>query len=108
LAPGELLEIPVATFRLLGMNIPVAGGGYFRIFPYRFVKWGLKRINREGQTFVFYLHPWELDPDQPRVRSIPLRSRFRHYTHLNKTEQRLKVLLRDFSFTKISSLFLDS
>ncbi len=106
-APGEILEIPVATFRMLGVNIPVAGGGYFRIFPYRFVKWGLKRVSREGRAFVFYLHPWEIDPDQPRIPHLPLRSRFRHYTHLDKTEQRLQSLVRDFPFTRISSLFPD-
>jgi len=105
LRPGEILELPVATFRFLGVNIPVGGGGYFRVFPYGFLKWGLKRISREGRPFVFYLHPWELDPEQPRIPRIPLRSRFRHYVHLNKTEQRMTSLLRDFSFGKISSLF---
>ena len=103
LRSGELLEIPVATFRLLGMNIPVVGGGYFRILPYWIVKWGLKRINEEGGIFVFYLHPWEVDPDQPRVTGVPYRSRFRHYTNLDKTQRRLEKLVQDFSFVPIGS-----
>jgi len=101
---GEILEIPVATWRVLGMNVPVGGGGYFRIFPYRFVRWGLKRINREGMPFVFYLHPWEVDPEQPRIRDVPWRSRFRHYTHLDRTERRLRSLLGDFRFAQIASV----
>jgi len=103
LRDGDLLEIPVTTLRLYGLNIPLAGGGYFRLFPYWFVKWGLRRINEEGKVFVFYFHPWEVDPDQPRVPGIPYRSRFRHYTNLDKTQRRLEKLVRDFSFVPIAS-----
>ena len=97
------MEIPITALRLYGLNIPLAGGGYFRLFPYWFVKWGLRRINEEGKVFVFYLHPWEVDPDQPRVPGIPYRSRFRHFTNLDKTQRRLEKLVRDFSFVPIAS-----
>ncbi|MFU8858008.1 MAG: XrtA system polysaccharide deacetylase [Deferrisomatales bacterium] len=97
-----LLEIPITTLRLGGRNWPIAGGGYFRLFPYRFTRWGLKRINeREGQPFVFYLHPWELDPDQPRIEGAGLKSRLRHYLNLNRTEGRFRRLLQDFRFAPI-------
>jgi len=101
-----LHSIPVSTLRLGGKNIPIAGGGYFRFFPYRFTFWGLRRINKvEGHPFVFYLHPWEIDPGQPRMEKIGLRSRFRHYHNLHKTEERFRRLLRDFQFGPIQEVF---
>ncbi|GAB4256642.1 MAG: DUF3473 domain-containing protein [Deferrisomatales bacterium] len=97
-----LLEVPITTLRLAGRSVPIAGGGYFRLFPYRFTRWGLRRINeREGRPFVFYLHPWELDPGQPRIDGAGLKSRLRHYLNLEKTEGRLRRLLRDFRFRPI-------
>ncbi|MHB8762718.1 MAG: XrtA system polysaccharide deacetylase [Deferrisomatales bacterium] len=96
---ARLLEIPITTLRLLGRNLPIAGGGYFRFFPYAFTRWGLGRINREeGRPFVFYLHPWELDPEQPRICGAGLKSRFRHYLNLSRTEARFRRLLTDFRF----------
>ena len=87
------------TKGVLGKRIPVAGGGYFRLFPYWFTRWALSRVNRDdGMPFVFYLHPWEIDPEQPRVRASLL-SRFRHYNNLHKCEARLRQLLDDFRFT---------
>ena len=95
---GTLTEAPGSTVRVLGSNLPVAGGGYFRILPYWWTKWGIARLNRtERQPAIFYLHPWEIDPDQPRLRASRL-SRFRHYRNLDKAEPRLKRLLTDFRF----------
>ena len=98
--PGgaSIVEWPLATAKILGCRLPVAGGGYFRLLPYWLSRWGLASINRsELQPFIFYLHPWEIDPDQPRV-PASLLSRFRHYTNLGKCEERLKRLLDDFQF----------
>lgn len=94
----RLLEVPGSTVRLGSINLPVAGGGYFRLLPYAWTRWGIGRLNRlERRPAVFYLHPWEIDPDQPRVR-VRFLSRVRHYSNLAKTESRLRRLLRDFSF----------
>mgnify|MGYP001064060648 CR=1 FL=1 len=92
-------EIPITTLNLAGRNVPIAGGGYFRLLPYAMTRWGLRRINAvEQQPFVFYLHPWEFDPRQPRMAGARLKSRVRHYLNLERTEQRFRALLRDFSF----------
>jgi len=95
----SLREFPLTTARISGKNIPIAGGGYFRLFPYWFSRFFLKRINTmEKQPFTFYLHPWELDPEQPRFRHASRLSRFRHYNNLAKTRSRFIQLLRDFHF----------
>ncbi len=95
-------EVPVSTLHLAGRNIPIAGGGYFRLYPYRFSRWGLRRINeQEVKPFLFYLHPWELDPNQPRILGAGMKSRVRHYLNLHKTESRLRRLLGDFLFGTI-------
>ena len=102
---SALWEFPVSTFRFWGQNLPVAGGGYFRLFPYWLTKRLIGRINRrEKKPFVFYIHPWEFDPDQPRIYNAPLKSRFRHYLNLNKVEDRFRKLLRDFKFVAIKDL----
>ena len=102
---AEMLEFPVSTLNVWGKNIPVSGGGYFRLFPYHFTKWALWRINQlENSPFVFYLHPWELDPDQPRMAGASLKGRFRHYLNLGRTEQRFACLLSDFGFTTMRDL----
>lgn len=101
-APKTLIEFPISTVRLFGQNLPISGGGYFRLFPYPLIRKGLRSVNeKEGKPFIFYLHPWEIDPDQPRVNNIPLRSKFRHYVKLDKTESKLKKLLEDFQFSSI-------
>ncbi len=93
-----IVEWPLATATLLGLKIPVAGGGYFRLLPYWLSSWGLASINRrEQRPFMFYLHPWEIDPAQPRVPTSRL-SRFRHYTNLEQCEDRLRRLLGEFQF----------
>ena len=101
----DLLEFPISTVKLFGQNVPLSGGGYFRLLPYSIVKRGLNRINnKEGQPFIFYLHPWEIDPEQPRINGLSPRSKFRHYVNLNKTEFKLKRLLSDFQFSSIKEL----
>jgi polysaccharide deacetylase family protein (PEP-CTERM system associated) len=101
---GSLLEFPGSTTKVGPMNLPVAGGGYFRIFPYRYTRWGISRVNRlERRPVVFYLHPWEIDPDQPRLPAGRLGA-FRHYRNLALTESRLRQLLRDFKFGTMEAL----
>jgi polysaccharide deacetylase family protein (PEP-CTERM system associated) len=101
--PGhDIMEYPISTARFLGYNVPVSGGGYFRIFPYWFTKMGLSRINnREHQPFLFFIHPWEVDPEQPKMTHASPLSKFRHYTNLDKTRGRFERLLNDFRFTRI-------
>jgi polysaccharide deacetylase family protein (PEP-CTERM system associated) len=100
---GTLWEFPMAIFRWFGYPVPVGGGGYLRLYPYWFTQHGLRAINAEGRPFVVYLHPWELDPDQPRLR--PGRAKaFRHYVNLHRTEKRLQRLLEDFSLGSIGDV----
>lgn len=94
---SALIEFPLSTARILGYRLPIAGGGYFRLYPYMVTRTGLRQINRRSEPFIFYLHPWEIDPQQPRV-SAGWLSRFRHYNNLSKCEGRLQRLLDDFSF----------
>jgi len=102
---GGLVEVPIGTTRLLGVNLPIGGGGYFRLLPPALVRGGIKRVNTtEGQPIVFFFHPWELDPDQPRP-SMRWRHRFRHYVGLEKEEAKLSRLLRDFRFGTIQRIF---
>jgi polysaccharide deacetylase family protein (PEP-CTERM system associated) len=99
---NNMTEYPISTSLFMGRKIPVAGGGYFRLFPYWFTKMCLKTINiRENRPFIFYLHPWEIDSNQPRMKRAKLLSKFRHYNNLNKTAERFTRLLEDFSFGPI-------
>jgi polysaccharide deacetylase family protein (PEP-CTERM system associated) len=101
---GTLIEVPGSTTRLGPLNLPVAGGGYFRILPYWWTRWGIDRVNRvEQRPVAFYLHPWEIDPDQPRLHASRL-GRFRHYRNLSSTEHRLRLLLNDFRFDTMQAL----
>jgi polysaccharide deacetylase family protein (PEP-CTERM system associated) len=100
----RLVEFPISVSRFGRLKLPVAGGGYFRLFPYGLTRWGLRRINEAGHEFVFYLHPWEIDPDQPRIGNAGVTSRFRHYINLERTYSRLSMLLRDFSFTTMRNV----
>jgi polysaccharide deacetylase family protein (PEP-CTERM system associated) len=100
---GSLVEIPPSTISFAGFNLPVAGGGYFRLLPYAWTAHGIRQLNQvEKRPAVFYLHPWELDPAQPRLPGS-WRSRLRHYTNLDRTEERLRALLREFSFASVSA-----
>ncbi len=101
---GPLLEFPPAVVKVFGQNIPTGGGGYFRLFPFAITKRMLQSINAAGNPFVFYLHPWEIDPAQPRVPGAPLKSRFRHYLNLKRTAPRLKRLLQTFSFAPMEEV----
>jgi len=101
----SIKEFPLSTLRLGNFNLPVSGGGYFRLFPYTLIKKGLEGINKkDGKPFIFYLHPWELDPDQPKIDGLSLRSRIRHYINLEKTEGKLRKLLSDFRFSNIRAI----
>jgi peptidoglycan/xylan/chitin deacetylase (PgdA/CDA1 family) len=103
--PG-LLEIPLTTARCLGRNLPAAGGGYFRFFPYPVSRWAIRQVNRvDGRPAIFYFHPWEIDPDQPRVPGVSVKTRFRHYINLHRTEARLSRLLADFHWDRVDRAF---
>ena len=106
--PGGLLEVPVTTVRILQRNLPAGGGGYFRFFPYAVSRWFLQQVNRrDGQPGIFYFHPWEIDPGQPRQQGIPLKTRFRHYINLDRMESRLAALTRDFRWDRMDRIFLN-
>jgi len=101
-----ILEIPVTTVEWAGNKLPAGGGGYFRLLPYPVFRWCLRRVNdRDRQPGIFYFHPWEVDADQPRVATAPLRSRFRHYVNLRTMEARLARLLDDFGWDRIDTVF---
>jgi polysaccharide deacetylase family protein (PEP-CTERM system associated) len=100
---GEIWEFPMPVYRRLIYPLPVGGGGYFRLYPYALTRHGLRTINREGRPFVVYVHPWEVDPGQPRLSPGRLRA-FRHYVNLHRTEKRLARLLCDFRFGTISDV----
>jgi len=103
--PG-LIEIPIATVRILRRNLPAGGGGYFRLLPYRISRWSIERINAcDGKPTMFYFHPWELDVDQPRV-AASLKSRYRHYVNLRRMAPRIASLLRDFRWSRADRVFL--
>ena len=96
-----IVEFPLSTVKVMGRRLPCSGGGYFRLLPYAYTRWALKKINKEDQLpFIFYLHPWEIDPGQPRFKASRL-SRFRHYTNLSVCEKRLEKLIDDFRFTTV-------
>lgn len=103
----SLTEFPLSTANILGYRLPVAGGGYFRLYPYMVSKFGLSQINRQGHPFIFYMHPWEIDPSQPRV-AAPWISRFRHYNNLEKFESRLQMLINDFRFCCVTDVLGDT
>jgi len=104
---GRLLEIPITTVALVGRNINCGGGGWFRLFPYPFSRWALARVNElDGQAGIFYFHPWEIDPRQPRPQGLGLKTRFRHYLNLNRTYARLERLLADFRWGRMDEIFL--
>src|SRR4029077_5143679 len=101
---GSLVEAPGSTVRWGPLNLPIGGGGYFRILPYQWTRWGIRRMNEvERLPAIFYLHPWEIDPDQPRLRTSAL-GHFRHYFNLSRTEERLRRLIHDFKFSTMMAL----
>lgn len=104
---GAVTEVPMSVVPLLGKNIPCSGGGYFRVFPYALTRFLLKQCNRQGRPVIFYLHPWEIDPGQPRV-AMSFGKRVRHYTNLDKALTRLDHLLSDFAFAPIRDVLRDA
>jgi polysaccharide deacetylase family protein (PEP-CTERM system associated) len=104
---GQLAEFPISVLQLGGMKLPIAGGGYFRLFPYAVTRWGLNRIAASGRPTVFYLHPWEVDPEQPRFENARRFSKFRHYNNLDRCESRFRRLLKDFEFTTVHNVLVD-
>ncbi len=102
-----LLEVPVTTARFGRRNLPASGGGYFRLLPYALSRWLLRRVNDvDRRPVIFYFHPWEIDDRQPRIAGIDLKTRFRHYVNLRRTEGRLRRLLADFKWGRMDEVFL--
>ncbi|MEO5374832.1 MAG: DUF3473 domain-containing protein [Alphaproteobacteria bacterium] len=105
---GRVIECPVTTVRVLGRNLPCGGGGYFRLLPYQVSRWGMRRVNgREARPCVFYVHPWEIDPGQPRLSGLPLAARARHFVNLHRVEDRLRRLLKDFSWDRLDRVLFN-
>lgn len=102
----KLVEVPVTTVELLGRRFPCGGGGYFRLLPYGLSRWAMRRVNAEGEPCIFYFHPWEIDPDQPRQSHASAKSRFRHYTNLGVMAAKLRQALKDFSWGRADEIFL--
>ncbi len=106
--PSGLTEIPATSVRIGQLNLPAAGGGYFRLLPYAVSRWSLQRVNRrDAQPAIFYCHPWEVDPQQPRIQGVGAKARFRHYVNLERTASRIERLLRDFRWGRVDSVFAD-
>lgn len=105
LAGSDLIEIPVTTAMLGSRRLAAGGGGFFRVLPYAFSRWAIRQVNRrEGRPAIFYFHPWEIDPQQPRVANAPLRSKLRHYTNLDGMAGKLRQLVREFAWGRMDAL----
>lgn len=104
--PNGVLEFPVTTMSLLRRNFPAGGGGYFRLAPYALSRWVMRRVNRaDGEPCIFYFHPWEIDPEQPRPKGLTLKTRFRHYVNLSRMESRIASLLNDFAWNRLDRVY---
>jgi polysaccharide deacetylase family protein (PEP-CTERM system associated) len=102
---SDLIEIPVTTAVVGGRRMAAGGGGFFRVLPYAFSRWAIRQVNeKEGRPAIFYFHPWEVDPDQPRVDNAPMRSKLRHYTNLDKMAGKLSDLITDFAFGRMDEI----
>ena len=105
-ATTQVPEVPITTVRMLNRNWPAGGGGYFRLMPYPLSRWLIRRVNEvEQQPAIFYFHPWEVDPGQPRVPGIDAKTRFRHYRNPHRTEHRLRMLLSDFAWDRVDKVY---
>jgi polysaccharide deacetylase family protein (PEP-CTERM system associated) len=103
-----LLEIPITTVNLMGRNLPAGGGGYFRLLPYALSRWMMNKVNQDDrQPALFYFHPWELDPGQPRPEGLGAKARFRHYINIDRMEARIEALARDFAWDRMDRIFLN-
>lgn len=102
----DFRELPITTLRWRGRNLPCGGGGFFRLLPYAASRWAMRRVNRQdNQPCIFYFHPWEIDPAQPRVPNTSMKTRFRHYLNLDRMEGRLRALGRDFAWDRMDRVF---
>jgi polysaccharide deacetylase family protein (PEP-CTERM system associated) len=101
---SPLIELPVTTARLRGRVIAAGGGGFFRLFPYAFSRWAIRQVNSEERPAIFYFHPWEIDPGQPRVANAPLKSRLRHYARLGAMEAKLERVIREFRWGRVDAV----
>ena len=107
--PNGLVEVPITTLNMLGRNWPAGGGGFFRLLPYAVSRWQIARVNADDKRpAIFYFHPWEIDPDQPRVTDATVKTQFRHYINLKRTAARLDRLLSDFSWGRADQVFCDA
>ena len=104
LPDSDLVELPVTTARLGNRVVAAGGGGFFRLLPYRFSHWAITQVNGDGRPAIIYFHPWEIDPDQPRVADAPLKSKLRHYSKLSAMAGKLERLMGDFRWTRIDAL----
>lgn len=103
----DIIEVPVTTIQLAGKNYPCGGGGYFRLMPYLLSKWALRHVNKvDDLSGVFYFHPWEIDPEQPRIHGLSIKTRFRHYVNLKRMENKIRRLLTEFSWGRMDKIFL--
>ena len=104
--PGgqSIVEFPISILKTRLANVPIGGGGYFRLFPYVFTRWALNRVNNRSNEFVFYIHPWEIDESQPVIKSAGFATKFRHYNNIGKCKLRLEQLLTDFKFDTLASV----
>jgi polysaccharide deacetylase family protein (PEP-CTERM system associated) len=104
LGERKLIEFPMTTARVGSRNLPLGGGAYLRILPYRYMRWGMRRVNQEGQSAIVYLHPWEIDPEQPRLKTRGKRGFSTHYINLRAMEDKLRRLLSDFRFAPVADV----
>ncbi len=108
LASGRRIkELPPSVLPLCGLSLPIAGGGYFRLYPYWFSRWAIGRLEQADRAYFFYMHPWEIDPDQPRVARMSMKARFLHFHHLKDMPGRVRRLLSDFEFTTYANLMTE-
>jgi polysaccharide deacetylase family protein (PEP-CTERM system associated) len=106
--PDGLLEVPITTVQLMGRNLPAGGGGYFRLLPYALSRWMMAKVNRDDrQSALFYFHPWEIDTQQPRPDGLGAKARFRHYINIDRMENRIEALARDFAWDRMDRIFLN-
>ena len=108
--PGNpFIEVPITSLSVWGKNLPCGGGGYFRLLPYAVFRWALHHVNRaEAAPCIFYFHPWEIDPDQPRIAGASLKTRFRHYHNLDRMRDRIAAMLQDFRWKRMDEIFLEN
>lgn len=107
-AEGAVVELPITTTRVLGRNLPCGGGGWFRLYPYQVSSWAINRVHKnDSEPTIFYFHPWEIDPKQPRIDGLSVRARFRHYQNLSRMEHKIERLLKDFEWGTMADVFAE-